>query len=118
VTGGLGVVAEGDAGSVTVEVPVRLSAPSGATVTVDWATAATVDPEPGTDFDADSGTLTFAPGDTEETITLTIHGDTLDEPGQLWGAEWLGIQLSSPTNATFGTGLFSRLALALIVDDD
>ncbi len=118
VTGGAAGVTEGDAGTVTVEVPVHLSAPSGATVTVDWATTAPTQPEPGIDFDAASGTVTFAPGDTEETITLTVHGDTLDEPGQLWGAEWLGIGLSSPTNATFGTGLFSRLALLLIVDDD
>ena len=62
------------------------------------------------DYDSASGTLTFVPGDTEELISITVHGDELDEPGVLFGAEWLFIAMSSPVNASFGPGLFGALA--------
>ena len=65
-----------------------------------------------------SGTLTFEPGDTEEMVSITVLGDTIDEPGVLFGSEWLFIVLSSPTNAVFEPGLFARFAHGLITDDD
>jgi hypothetical protein len=40
------------------------------------------------------------------------------KPGQLYNAEWGGIQLSLPTNAVFGSGPLAKIALALIADDD
>ena len=58
---GGGLVIEGDDGTTVLEVAVSLSAPSGNTVTVDWTTGATAQPEPGVDFEAASGTVVFAP---------------------------------------------------------
>jgi Calx-beta domain len=110
---------EGDVGDTTLLVNVALSAPSGQTVSVNWSTLdAAAQPQAGVDFAPGSGTLTFAPGETSKTVPFVVHGDTIREPGQLWNAEWGGIQLSAPTNAVFGTGLFARIGLALIVDDD
>ncbi|MDZ7674044.1 MAG: Calx-beta domain-containing protein [Acidimicrobiales bacterium] len=115
---GSATIAEGDSGTAVLEVPVTLSAPSANTVTVDWQTVDTDQPEPGIDFESASGTLTFAPGETSATIAITVIGDIEVEPGQLFGAEWGFIELSQPTNAAFGTGLFARHASFFIIDDD
>ena len=61
------------------------------------------------DYAPASGTLSFAPGDTTETITVDVKGDTQAEP-----EETFLVDLSSPVNATLarahGTGT--------IADDD
>jgi hypothetical protein len=101
-----------------LQVPVTLSAPSGATVTVDWQTLAAAEPQAGVDYEAASGTLTFLPGETQQLVEITVFGDTVDEPGQLFGAEWLLIGMASPTNAVFGTGFFAGVAHGFIADDD
>jgi large repetitive protein len=115
---GAAAVVEGNAGTTTLNLPVTLSAASGKTVSVDWATAATVQPQPGVDFQAASGTLTFAPGETSKIVTITVFGDTIDEPGQLWGAEWGVVSFSHPINTRFGSGILAATGLAVIVDDD
>jgi hypothetical protein len=97
---------------------VRLSGPSGKAVSVDWSTVATAQPEPGVDFEAAAGTVTFAPGETTATISIVVHGDVAVEAGQAWGAEWGAVVLSNPVDASFGSGLFATLGLFLIVDDD
>ena len=64
------------------------------TVTVDWATAdgtATA----GEDYTADSGTLTFAPGETSKTISIEVLDDTDEDSG-----ETFTLQLSNATGAT------------------
>jgi hypothetical protein len=116
---GTASVTEGNSGTTVVNVPVTLSSASANTVTVDWATVNTLaDPRAGVDFQSASGTLTFSPGQTSKTVPITVIGDTVDEPGQIFGAEWGLVQLSNPTNAVFGTGLFARHASFFILDDD
>ncbi len=115
---GIAAVVEGDAGTTTVQVPVTLSAPSGLTVTVHWTTAATTQPEPGVDFEAASGTVTFLPGETSKTVAITVYGDVVPEPGALFGAEWGAITFTNPVNTKFGTGSLASTGLFLIVDDD
>ena len=56
-------VTEGDSGSTDATLTVSLSAASGKTVTVDYATTAGT-ATAGDDYTAGSGTLTFSPGDT------------------------------------------------------
>ena len=83
-------VTEGNAGTVAATFTVTLSAASDQTVTVDYATAdgsATA----GSDYQAASGTLTFAPGETSKTITVLVNGDRLAEPN-----ETFVVNLSSP----------------------
>jgi peptidoglycan/xylan/chitin deacetylase (PgdA/CDA1 family) len=102
-------VTEGAAGTVTtVAVPVRLSAPSGRTITVAYRTADGT-AMAGQDHLAATGTLTFAPGQTRRTVTVTILGDDEHE-----GPETFTLTLSSPTNATLGRAV----ATVTIADDD
>jgi hypothetical protein len=95
-------VTEGNTGSITATVTIGLSTATGRTVTVDWATA---DPAPsygyataGQDYQSASGTVTFAPGETTKTVTVTVFGDTIYEPTEL-----IPLTLSNATNATLGT---------------
>lgn len=80
---------------------VSLSAASTAVVTVNYATANGTAVAP-SDYTAQTGTLTFAPGETSKTISVTVRDDL---EGSL--AEAFSVVLSSPTNATIldGTGL-------------
>ncbi|MBA2732119.1 MAG: lamin tail domain-containing protein [Acidobacteria bacterium] len=91
------LVTEGDSGTKTLDFTVTLSAASGQTVTVDYATADNT-ATAGTDYQAASGTLTFIPGDTTETISVTINGDTTVEPD-----ETFFVNLTNPVNATLTT---------------
>ncbi|ODU00866.1 MAG: hypothetical protein ABS79_02645 [Planctomycetes bacterium SCN 63-9] len=101
-------VGEGNSGSRPAVFTVSLSAPSTLPVTVSYTTVAGT-AGAGTDFTAVSGTLTFAPGVTTQTISVPILGDTLVE-----GNESFTVRLSNPTNAVLGTAQ----GTGTITDDD
>lgn len=87
-------VLEGNLNSTKATFTVRLSAASTQTVTVRYATVngtATA----GSDYKAASGTLTFRPGQTSQTITIAVYGDKIAELD-----ETFLVVLSSPANAT------------------
>src|SRR5262249_36977836 len=86
----------------------KLSAPSGRTVTVNYATAAGT-ATAGTDYQSKTGTLSFSPGTTTQTITVTVNGDTTPEQD-----ETLLVNLSSPVNVTIA----DSQAVGTIQDDD
>jgi hypothetical protein len=95
---------EGDPASFTAS----LSAPSGKTVVVNYATG------DGTatalaDYSASSGTLTFAPGETSRTLTVATTEDGDVEP-----SESFQLNLFNPTNAT----LADLLGAGTVADDD
>ena len=97
--------AEGD-GEMAFQV--RLSVASSQTVTVEYATAdgtATADE----DYEATTGTLTFAALETEQTIRVPIIDDDLDE-----AVEAFTVALSNASNATIGDGA----ADGVIADND
>jgi chitinase len=85
-----------------------LSAPSSDTITVTYATA-DGSATSGSDYQARSGTLTFAPGETNKSITVLVSGDRLPEPN-----ETFVVNLSAPTNATIVDGQ----GVGTIVDDE
>jgi hypothetical protein len=114
------VDAEGDDGSTTWGLPVRLSHASRLTVSVEWTTVETTgsgQAEAGTDFVAASGTVTFPPGATTATVPIQILGDTLVEPPLLWG-EWGLVAFADPIHATLDTTTFYGHGIFVIVDDD
>ena len=76
---------------------VTLSAASELTVTVAYAvTGGTA--TGGVDYTLlGTGTLTFVPGDTSETVAITIVDDALDEADEI-----IEVTLSNPSNATLG----------------
>ena len=68
-------VVEGNAGTVDASITVTLSAPSGKTVTVPYATAPLSATE-GTDYEQKADNFTFVPGDVSETVVFRVKGDT------------------------------------------
>jgi uncharacterized delta-60 repeat protein len=87
---------------------VRLSGPPPQSVTVNYTTIDST-AKAADDYQAKSGTLTFAPGETSKTIVVTVIGDILDEANELFR-----VNLSAPVNAGIGDGQ----ANCTIVDDD
>jgi serralysin len=77
---------------------VSLSAPSPETVTVPWSTSSGL-ALAGSDFTGQSGTLTFLPGQTVQTVAVSVTGDLTVE-----GTEDFFVNLGAPTNATLTDG--------------
>ncbi|UYK72905.1 putative Ig domain-containing protein [Xanthomonas sacchari] len=101
-------VTEGNSGTTTATFPVTLSAASGQTVTVNYATT-DGSANAGSDYVAHSGTLTFLPGITTQNVAVTINGDTTVEPD-----ETFTVNLSGASNATIARAT----ATGTILNDD
>ncbi|MHC4105084.1 MAG: PKD domain-containing protein, partial [Planctomycetota bacterium] len=102
-------VIEGNTGTVTANFTVRLSPASAQTVTVDYATSDGTATAPDDYSAVTQTTLSFAPGTTTETISISINGDVLIEPD-----ETFFVDLSNPVNAT----LAENQGQATIIDDE
>lgn len=87
-------VTEGDSATASATFTVTLSAASGQTVTVNYATADNT-ATAGSDYQSTNGTLTFNPGQTTQTLTVLVNGDTTFEPD-----ETFFVNLTTPVNAT------------------
>ncbi len=87
-------VTEGNTGTVNAVFTVSLDTASNNTVTVAYATADGTATTADTDYVTNSGTLTFAPGDTSKPVTVLVNGDTKDEAD-----EFFYLRLSAATNA-------------------
>ena len=103
-------ITEGNAGTKIANVPVTLNRPGNVAVSVNWTTLNNTAVAPG-DYTAASGTVIFAPGQTTQTVPITIKGDTTSEPDEI-----ALVAFSAPTNATLGG--FYGLGVATIIDDD
>ncbi len=101
-------VTEGDGGTTTAVFTVTLSAVSGKTVSVNYATQSDTAVSPG-DFVSNSGTVVISPGDTQKSINVTVNGDTTDENN-----ETFLVNLSDAINAT----LNDAQANGAIINDD
>jgi len=111
-------VTEGNGGcAATTPMPfvVTLSAPWTQTVTVSYQTlngTASGDSSctsRSKGYITQSGTLTFAPGETSKTVIVQIVGDTTSETSQT-----LSVKLSNPINAT----ILKAEGIGTIIDDD
>ena len=96
-----------DVGGMTFEV--TLSEASDDVVTVDWTTSNDTAETPA-DYQEEFGTLTFAAGETVQTLTVTIINDTVDEEEE----ETFTVTLSNAVNA----GIEDASATGTITDDD
>ena len=100
-------VTEGTGGTTTAQVPVTLSAAAGQTVSVGYtmtAGSATT-----ADYTNATGTVTFAPGVTSQTIPINIVTDTIFEAN-----ETFTVTLRTPVNTTIAR----TAATVTIVNDD
>lgn len=95
------ILGEGDAGNATFDFTVTLDRASSSTVTVSYATtSAGGTAVAGTDYTAIGSTqLTFDPGETSKTVSVSVAGDEVVERD-----ETFSVTLSSPSNASIGDG--------------
>ena len=101
-------VGEGDTGSVEASFTVTLAPACLHQVTVHWATADGSATQPA-DYGAGAGDLSFAAGQTSQSVTVAVGGALLDELD-----ETFVVTLSAATNAALGDGDAS----GAITDDD
>lgn len=106
---------EGDTGSEDLTFTVTLSEPSSDVVKVayktedDSAQADGAAADGGSDYDSTSATLRFEPGETEQTFTVSVNGDTVGETD-----ETFNVVLSKPIGAVIADGQ----AIGTIENDD
>lgn len=101
-------IAEGNSGTSNMTFNVTLSSPATSKVTVRYATASGT-ASSYSDYTSTSGTLTFAPGVTTQSITVKVTGNTTVEPD-----ETFSVQLSRASGAT----LARATATGTILNDD
>jgi hypothetical protein len=99
-------IAEGNAGTTSVTFMVVQNVRGKTSVRFATANGTATNPD---DYVSKSGTLRFSGGHRKNKVTVTIVGDTLDEPD-----ETLFLRLSSPVGATIGDGE----GQGTIADDD
>jgi CSLREA domain-containing protein len=100
---------EGNSGNTSYDFAVTLSNPSYQTITVDYATADGSATAP-SDYTALSTTqLSFSPGQTSQTVTVQVKGDTTHEAD-----ETFFVNLTNPSNATIA----DNQGLGTITNDD
>lgn len=101
-------VAEGTSGTYAREITAALSEASDKQIGISWATASDTATS-AVDFEAATGQLSFAPGETEQTFEVTTVGDYADEPD-----EQFAINLTSPLNVSVP---LAPQAVSIIDDD-
>jgi hypothetical protein len=100
---------EGDSGTKTMTFTVSRTGTVTSAMTVNAATAPGT-AQAGSDFVALSQTLSFAANETSKTVSVTINGDTVEEPN-----ETFTVTLS---NATGSTTISRATATGTILNDD
>ncbi|HXQ73390.1 MAG TPA: Calx-beta domain-containing protein [Pyrinomonadaceae bacterium] len=101
-------VVEGNSGTTQATFVVALSGAASQSVSCSFATSngtATAGP----DYTATSGTVTFAPGETEKPVVVLVKGDTVDEAQETYFLDISNVQ-NATVSSSRGTGF--------IVDDD
>jgi hypothetical protein len=99
---------EGNSGTTAAAFSLTLSAPSAVPVSVAWKTT-NGSAKSGSDYTAGSGTVTFPAGSTSRTVAVTVQGDTVVEPKEVFY-----LDLSAPT----GASIADARGAASILDDD
>ncbi|MBX7072493.1 MAG: hypothetical protein K1X71_05045 [Pirellulales bacterium] len=103
-------ITEGDAGTKTMTFVATLSASSAQQVRVSFGTQnGTASSGAGGDYVTNNGLLTFAPGETEKSFTVTINGDLVHEAD-----EKFLVKLTNSINATIA----DDVAEGTILNDD
>jgi uncharacterized protein (TIGR03437 family) len=102
-------VTEGDSGTTTAQFTVTLSPSSTQTVMVNYTTADNTAMAPG-DYQTTSGTLTFTPGQTSQTIDVPVNSDTTNEAI----CETFFLNLNTPVSA----GISDPQGVGSITDND
>ena len=105
-------IQEGNSGKTPLIFTVKLSEAALSDVSVDYAIqdgTATVEK----DFIAQTGTLKFAVGEKEKTISVDIIGDTSEEPD-----ETFTLTINNPKNVKFANSVSELHSIGTILNDD
>src|SRR5947208_11510433 len=86
-----------------------LSTPISQSISVNYATADGTATLADNDYQSASGTVTFAPGQTTQTITVLVNGDTKFEPN-----ETFQVNLSAASNASIA----DNQGIGTVANDD
>ncbi|CAK9052755.1 Probable bifunctional chitinase/lysozyme [Includes: Chitinase [Durusdinium trenchii] len=102
-------VVESDSGQTVVELTITLSKPLDTPLSVGYATEDGTAPAASGDYQASSGTVVFAAGQTQQTVTLVVNGDLEAE-----ATESFVVRLQE--NAT--AGLADATGVVTVTDND
>ena len=102
---------EGNSGTTNFNFVVSLSTASGSPATVVYATADGTATVGDNDYQAAGSTLTFAPGQTKQTVTVAVNGDTKYEAN-----ETFSVHLSNSVGVTVAKG--KGTGTGTIINDD
>ena len=97
-------VTEGNSGTKLMTFTVTLAAAYDQAVTVNYATNDSSATVAGNDYVATSGTLTFAPGQTTKTFTVTIRGDKKREADESFYVLLSGASSNALISNAYGWG--------------
>jgi subtilisin family serine protease len=102
-----GSVVEGNSGTTPLTFTVTLTAAAASTVTVNYATAGGTATS-GTDFVAQSGPLSFAPGETTKTVSINVVGDTAFESNETFSVVLSGASTNAAIQTASATGTITN----------
>ena len=109
-------VLEGDAGTTNLEFTVARQGDTSGVATVDWATSDGTATTDDNDYLAASGQVSFADGVTQQTVSITVNGDAVEE-----AHETLKVTLSNPSVGTIvdanGAGTILNDEASISIDD-
>jgi hypothetical protein len=103
------VAPEGNSGTTDFVFPVTLSGTCTETVDVTWKTVDGTATASGGDYVPDSTVVSFAPGETAQTVTVQVNGDVTPED-----TETFYVQLENPV----GAGIATAQGMGTILNDD
>ncbi len=106
-------VTEGDSGTTNATFTVTLSNTSSKPVTVDFATTDGTATTGNLDYNAATGTLTFAPGESSKTINVAVVGDINSENPETFTVNLTNATIATITKAT-GVGSIANDDLPVI----
>jgi subtilisin family serine protease len=102
-----GSIVEGNAGTAQLAFTVSLSAAAADAVTVNFATGGGT-ATAGSDYVAQSNSLTFAPGETSKTILVDVIGDTTFESNETFGVTLSGASANARVQTASATGTITN----------
>jgi hypothetical protein len=109
-------VTEGDAGTTVASFPVSLSQAAGQAVSVSYQTAdgTAMAPE---DYQAASGSITFQPGETAQSVSVFVLGDTVVEPTEVFYLDISSMDASVTDGRGDGTITNDDVATSIAISD-
>ncbi|MBD2693563.1 beta strand repeat-containing protein [Anabaena catenula] len=103
------IITEGNSGTKNANFIISLSNPRNQTISVNYQTVDDDATTANNDYVAKTGTITFTPGQTTQTLPITINGDTVGEINEAFT-----VLLSNAVNAT----LVKNEGVGIIKNDD